>query len=122
MRAPKVNSLSQAQISAALSPAFAADADPQVMSAACRICAAYVGSGLNQDLSTLSRVLRLLSSLLDVCSGTVSSNHGLLVSDCHSKLIRSDYTRSRCFKDCVCACWFDVAAFYLVGLGGDAYR
>ncbi|KAJ3033026.1 hypothetical protein HDV00_006836 [Rhizophlyctis rosea] len=58
----------QAQISAALTPAFATDADPQVMSAACRICAVYAGSGINKDLSTLSRVLRLLSGLLDVCS------------------------------------------------------
>lgn len=54
----------QAQISSALSPALANEAVAEVASAACRVSAVYVASGVNQDLSTLSRVLRLLQELL----------------------------------------------------------
>ncbi|KAJ3215932.1 hypothetical protein HDU67_010163 [Dinochytrium kinnereticum] len=46
----------QAQISAALTPAFNEDALPVIQALACRVCAAYVGSGINTDVSSLSRV------------------------------------------------------------------
>ncbi|KAI9021950.1 armadillo-type protein [Hyaloraphidium curvatum] len=54
----------QAQISSALSPAMTSDSSAEVSSAACRVSAVYLASGINQDLSTLSRVLRLLQELL----------------------------------------------------------
>ena len=54
----------QAQISSALGPALSSDALAEVSSAACRVSAVYVSSGVNQDLSTLTRVLRLLQELL----------------------------------------------------------
>ncbi|KAI9202203.1 armadillo-type protein [Polychytrium aggregatum] len=60
----------QAQISSSLTPAFAAESSPEVLSIACRVSAAYVGSGINQDLSTLSRILKLLATSLDKCTAT----------------------------------------------------
>ncbi|KAI8836363.1 armadillo-type protein [Chytridium lagenaria] len=39
----------QAQISAALTPAFNEDVLPIIQALACRVCAAYVGSGINTD-------------------------------------------------------------------------
>lgn len=39
------------------------------MSAAVRVCAIYVGSGIVKDLYQLGRVLKLLTSSLDRCKG-----------------------------------------------------
>ncbi|KAJ3091723.1 hypothetical protein HK102_013667 [Quaeritorhiza haematococci] len=55
----------QAQISAALTPAFANDAMAEVTSLACRVSATYIGSGINKDIATLGRLLKSLSSSLD---------------------------------------------------------
>jgi len=54
----------QAQISAALTPAFSKDAPLEVTSVACRVCSKYIGSGINKDLSTLSRVLKNMNHCL----------------------------------------------------------
>jgi len=54
----------QAQISAALTPAFTKDAPLEVTSVACRVCSKYIGSGINKDLSTLSRVLKNMNQCL----------------------------------------------------------
>ncbi|KAJ3269275.1 hypothetical protein HK104_005153 [Borealophlyctis nickersoniae] len=74
----------QAQISAALTPAFAPDSTPEVMSVACRVCAVYVGSGINKELSTLSRVLKMLTGLLDLCKDTSSE---LAISSPHAHVM-----------------------------------
>lgn len=54
-----------AQIGAALTPAFGADSSSEIVSAAVRVCAIYVGSGIVKDLYQLGRVLKLLTSALD---------------------------------------------------------
>ncbi|KAI7879526.1 ARM repeat-containing protein [Lichtheimia hyalospora FSU 10163] len=54
-----------AQIGAALTPAFGADSSSEIVSAAVRVCAIYVGSGIVKDLYQLGRVLKLLTSSLD---------------------------------------------------------
>ncbi|KAI9243888.1 armadillo-type protein [Phascolomyces articulosus] len=54
-----------AQIGAALTPAFGADSSSEIVSAAVRVCAIYVGSGIVKDLYQLGRVLKLLVSSLD---------------------------------------------------------
>lgn len=56
-----------AQIGAALTPAFAADSSSEIVSAAVRVCAVYVGSGIVKDLYQLGRVLKLLTSALEKC-------------------------------------------------------
>lgn len=58
-----------AQIGAALTPAFGADSSSEIVSAAVRVCAIYVGSGIVKDLYQLGRVLKLLISALDRCKG-----------------------------------------------------
>ncbi|KAJ1551770.1 hypothetical protein HK096_000092 [Nowakowskiella sp. JEL0078] len=63
----------QAQMSAALTPAFSVESSPEVTAAACRVCAVYVSSGINKESSTLSRVLKLLSGLLDQCKSELDN-------------------------------------------------
>lgn len=58
-----------AQIGAALTPAFGSDSSSEIVSAAVRVCAIYVGSGIVKDLYQLGRVLKLLISSLDRCKG-----------------------------------------------------
>uniref|UniRef100_A0A4W4DTP3 HEAT repeat-containing protein 5A n=1 Tax=Electrophorus electricus TaxID=8005 RepID=A0A4W4DTP3_ELEEL len=60
----------QANVGAALRPAFSADAPPDVTAKACQVCSAWITSGVVSDLSDLSRVHALLaSSLLKVQAG-----------------------------------------------------
>ncbi|RUP46507.1 armadillo-type protein [Jimgerdemannia flammicorona] len=56
-----------AQIGAALTPAFASDSSSEIVSAAVKVCAVYVGSGIVKELYQLGRVLRLLTSALEKC-------------------------------------------------------
>ncbi|KAG1384801.1 hypothetical protein G6F60_002658 [Rhizopus arrhizus] len=56
-----------AQIGAALTPAFGADSSSEIVAAAVKVCAIYVGSGIVKDLYQLGRVLKLLTSALDRC-------------------------------------------------------
>ncbi|KAI9480776.1 MAG: armadillo-type protein [Benjaminiella poitrasii] len=58
-----------AQIGAALTPAFGSESSSEIVSAAVRVCAIYVGSGIVKDLYQLGRVLKLLISALDRCKG-----------------------------------------------------
>ncbi|KAF3700710.1 HEAT repeat-containing protein 5A [Channa argus] len=65
----------QANVGAALRPAFAADALPDVTAKACQVCSAWIASGVVSDLRDLRRVHQLLaSSLAKVQSGTDTSN------------------------------------------------
>lgn len=55
----------QAQVGAALRPAFAADTPSHVTAAACEVCSAWIGSGVARDISDLRRVHQLLVSSLN---------------------------------------------------------
>ncbi|XP_039288533.1 HEAT repeat-containing protein 5B isoform X2 [Nilaparvata lugens] len=54
----------QAQVGAALRPAFAAETASHVTAAACQVCSAWIGSGVARDLNDLRRVHQLLVSSL----------------------------------------------------------
>ncbi|KAK2175422.1 hypothetical protein NP493_734g02011 [Ridgeia piscesae] len=54
----------QAQVGAALRPAFSPDTAPDVTSAACEVCSCWIGSGVARDLNDLRRVHQLLVSSL----------------------------------------------------------
>jgi len=54
----------QAQVGAALRPAFATDTPPTVTAAACEVCSTWIGSGVARDLNDLRRVHQLLVSSL----------------------------------------------------------
>lgn len=63
----------QAQVGAALRPAFSQDTPPHVTAMACQVCSAWIGSGVARDLNDLRRVHQLLVSSLtklqkDSCS------------------------------------------------------
>lgn len=50
----------QAQVGAALRPAFAPETPSHVTAAACEVCSAWIGSGVARDLNDLRRVHQLL--------------------------------------------------------------
>ncbi|CAG2165004.1 unnamed protein product, partial [Oppiella nova] len=54
----------QAQVGAALRPAFSADTPSHVTAMACQVCSAWIGSGVARDLNDLRRVNQLLVSSL----------------------------------------------------------
>ncbi|XP_015720420.1 HEAT repeat-containing protein 5A isoform X2 [Coturnix japonica] len=60
----------QANVGAALRPAFAPETPPDVTAKACQVCSAWIASGVVSDLSDLRRVHQLLvSSLVKVQAG-----------------------------------------------------
>ncbi|XP_067099249.1 HEAT repeat-containing protein 5A isoform X1 [Osmerus mordax] len=60
----------QANVGAALRPAFTPDAPPHVTAKACQVCSAWIASGVVSDLRDLRRVHQLLaSSLIKVQAG-----------------------------------------------------
>ncbi|KAM7376460.1 hypothetical protein PAMP_006191 [Pampus punctatissimus] len=54
----------QANVGAALRPAFTADAPPDVTAKACQVCSAWIASGVVSDLRDIRRVHQLLASSL----------------------------------------------------------
>ncbi|KAM9466485.1 HEAT repeat-containing protein 5A isoform 2-T4 [Clarias gariepinus] len=65
----------QANVGAALRPAFSADAPPDVTAKACQVCSAWMSSGVVSDLRDLRRVYQLLaSSLVKVQAGRDTPN------------------------------------------------
>ncbi|KAM9777521.1 HEAT repeat-containing protein 5A [Neosynchiropus ocellatus] len=65
----------QANVGAALRPAFSADAPPDVTAEACQVCSAWISSGVVSDLRDLRRVHQLLaSSLAKVQTSSESSS------------------------------------------------
>lgn len=54
----------QAQVGAALRPAFSPDTPSHVTAAACEVCSTWIGSGVARDLNDLRRVYNLLVSSL----------------------------------------------------------
>lgn len=55
----------QAQVGAALRPAFANETPSHVTAAACEVCSAWIGSGVARDLNDLRRVHQLLVQSLN---------------------------------------------------------
>ena len=55
----------QAQISSALTPAFAADSSPDLASAAVDVCATFISTGLVTDVERMGRILKLLVTALE---------------------------------------------------------
>lgn len=54
----------QAQVGAALRPAFSTDTPSHVTAIACQVCSSWIGSGVARDLNDLKRVHQLLVSSL----------------------------------------------------------
>ncbi|XP_053615269.1 HEAT repeat-containing protein 5B [Plodia interpunctella] len=55
----------QAQVGAAVRPAFSGDTPSHVTAAACDVCSAWIGCGVARDINDLRRVHQLLVSSLD---------------------------------------------------------
>ncbi|KAJ1347297.1 hypothetical protein KIN20_002323 [Parelaphostrongylus tenuis] len=64
----------QAQVGAALRPAFTEDTPSDVTAAACQVCSTWIGSGVARDLNDLRRVHQLLvSSLSKLKHGSINT-------------------------------------------------
>uniref|UniRef100_A0A182NZG0 HEAT repeat-containing protein 5A n=1 Tax=Anopheles epiroticus TaxID=199890 RepID=A0A182NZG0_9DIPT len=63
----------QAQVGAALRPAFSQDTPSHVTAAACEVCSAWIGSGVARDLNDLRRVHQLLVSNLSKLNSRTNS-------------------------------------------------
>ena len=59
----------QAQISSALTPAFAADSSPELAAEAINVCATFISTGIVTDVDRMGRILKLLVSALESFSG-----------------------------------------------------
>lgn len=55
----------QAQISSALTPAFAADSSPELASEAVNVCASFISIGIVTDVERMGRILKTLVSALE---------------------------------------------------------
>lgn len=55
----------QAQISSALTPAFAADSSPELASEAVNVCASFISIGIVRDVDRMGRILKTLVNALD---------------------------------------------------------
>ncbi|RDW89137.1 ARM repeat-containing protein [Coleophoma cylindrospora] len=55
----------QAQISSALTPAFAADSSPELASEAVNVCAAFIATGIVTDIERMGRILKTLVTALE---------------------------------------------------------
>ncbi|XP_049753405.1 HEAT repeat-containing protein 5A isoform X3 [Elephas maximus indicus] len=66
----------QANVGAALRPAFASETPPDVTAKACQVCSAWIASGVVSDLNDLRRVHQLLvSSLTKIQAGKEAPSH-----------------------------------------------
>jgi hypothetical protein len=66
----------QANVGAALRPAFTSDTPPDVIAKACQVCSAWIASGVVSDLNDLRRVHQLLvSSLTKIQAGKEALSH-----------------------------------------------
>jgi len=59
----------QAQISSALTPAFAADSSPELASEAVDVCASFVSTGIVTDVDRMGRILKTLVNALENFAG-----------------------------------------------------
>ncbi|KAF5283589.1 hypothetical protein FQA39_LY17291 [Lamprigera yunnana] len=64
----------QAQVGAALRPAFSPETSSHVTAAACEVCSTWIGSSVARDLNDLRRVHQLLVSSLDKLQNKTSSS------------------------------------------------
>ena len=55
----------QAQISSALTPAFASDSSPELAATAVNVCATFIATGIVTDVDRMGRILRLLVAAVE---------------------------------------------------------
>ena len=71
----------QAQVSAALRPAFATDTPSHVTAAACDVCSAWIGSGVARELGDLRRVYQLLVTSLTKLKPKLNSQRHVIFNE-----------------------------------------
>ena len=80
----------QAQVGAALRPAFASDTPAHVTAAACDVCSAWIGSGVARDLSDLRRVYQLLVTSLSKLKPRLSQASDTLDSTQQNRILYNE--------------------------------
>ena len=69
----------QAQISSALTPAFAADSSAELASAACNVCASFIATGIVTDVDRMGRIFRLLVTALENIAGQLFRDYACTI-------------------------------------------
>jgi hypothetical protein len=64
----------QAQISSALTPAFASDSSPELAAEAINVCATFVSTGIVTDVDRMGRILKILIAALETFAGKLTCN------------------------------------------------
>ena len=59
----------QAQISSALTPAFAVDSSPELAAEAINVCASFVSTVIVTDIDRMGRILKILVTALETYAG-----------------------------------------------------
>ena len=80
----------QAQVGAALRPAFASDTPAHVTAAACDVCSAWIGSGVARDLGDLRRVYQLLVTSLSKLKPRVCQTSDTLDSNQQNRILYNE--------------------------------
>lgn len=65
----------QAQVSSALTPAFAGDSAPELAAEAIHVCATFIATGIVTDVERMGRILKHLISALETFSSKCLSSH-----------------------------------------------
>jgi hypothetical protein len=64
----------QAQISSALTPAFAVDSSPELAAEAINVCATFVSTGIVTDVDRMGRILKILVAALETFAGSAETS------------------------------------------------
>ncbi|TIA62932.1 ARM repeat-containing protein [Aureobasidium pullulans] len=64
----------QAQISSALTPAFAVDSSPELAAEAINVCATFVSTGIVTDIDRMGRILKILVAALETFAGSTETS------------------------------------------------
>ena len=80
----------QAQVGAALRPAFASDTPAHVTAAACDVCSAWIGSGVARDLGDLRRVYQLLVTSLSKLKPRLSQTSDTLDANQQNRILYNE--------------------------------
>ena len=71
----------QAQISSALTPAFASDSSPELAAEAVNVCATFISTGIVTDIDRMGRIHKVLVSALESFSGRFERSQSMVCTN-----------------------------------------
>jgi len=108
----------QAQISSALTPAFAADSSPELAAEAINVCATFISTGIVTDVDRMGRILKLLVSALESFSGKQCHLSMCLAAD-RLSAIRDSFDRRFEWSNIKCSSHGSYVSLLCMGRAAD---